>query len=273
MAKFLRPDAGLLPFCLVGVLLLLIVVMLQQSSAVTGFTPSLVLHQTTTTTTTRRDHTTRLFDATTTTTLDGRKIKGDVQPLNNFVLVKTAEAVDSTEGGILLTGKAKIVKTEGTVVAVGPGRTHPDSGIVFEMPVAKGDGVVYGKYDGTEIDLGGAKHTLIRDDDILVKFHGDALTLDSVQVVRDNVLVYAETKEVSTEGGILLASSSKKAQKPSTGKVIQVGPGKMAANGELMAMDVDVGDMVKFRDFAGNEVEIDGKEYSVVKMSDILAKF
>jgi len=40
-----------------------------------------------------------------------------------------------------------------------------------------------------------------------------------------------------------------------------------------MAMEVAVGDMVKFRDFAGNEVEIGGKEYSVVKMSDILAKF
>jgi len=211
--------------------------------------------------------------STTTTTLDGRKIKGTVQPLNNFVLVKTVPAVDSTEGGILLTGKAKIVKTEGTVVALGPGRTHQDSGVVFDMPVAVGDGVVYGKYDGTEIDLGGAKHTLIRDDDILVKFTGDKLTVDSVDVVRDNVLVYAEKKEVETEGGILLASSTKKAQKPSTGQVVKVGPGKMAANGELMAMEVEVGDMVKFRDFAGNEVEIEGKEYSVVKMSDILAKF
>jgi len=207
------------------------------------------------------------------TKLDGRKIKGDIKPLNNFVLVKTAEAIDSTQGGILLTGKAKIVKTEGTVISVGPGRTHQDSGVIFEMPVAEGDGVVYGKYDGTEIDIDGSKHTLIRDDDILVKFNGDALTLDSVDVVRDNVLVYAETKEVSTEGGILLASSSKKAQKPSTGEVIKVGPGKMAANGELMAMEVAVGDMVKFRDFAGNELEIDGKEYNIVKMSDILAKF
>ena len=94
-----------------------------------------------------------------------------------------------------------------------------------------------------------------------------------MDVVRDNVLVYSETKEVATEGGILLAASSKKTQKPSTGEVLKVGPGKMAANGELMAMEVKVGDMVKFRDFAGNEVDIDGTEYHVVKMSDILAKF
>jgi chaperonin GroES len=207
------------------------------------------------------------------TTLDGRKIAGEIQPLNNFLLVKTAKAVDKTDGGILLTGKAKIVKTEGQVISVGPGRTHPDSGIVFEMPVQPGDGVVYGKYDGTEIDLNGEKHTLIRDDDILVKFNGEALTLDSVEVVRDYVLVYVQKTDIETEGGILIAKSSKTQSKPSTGEVIKVGPGKMAANGELMAMDVKPGDMVKFRDFAGNEVEIEGKEYSVVKMSDVLAKF
>lgn len=207
------------------------------------------------------------------TTIEGRKIAGEVQPLNNFLLVKTAKAVDKTDGGILLTGKAKIVKTEGKVISVGPGRTHPDSGLVFELPVQPGDGVVYGKYDGTEIDMDGEKHTLIRDDDILVKFHGDALTLDSVEVVRDNVLVYVQKKDIETEGGILIAKSSKSQSKPSTGEVIKVGPGKMAANGELMAMDVKPGDMVKFRDFAGNEVEIEGKEYSVVKMADILAKF
>jgi chaperonin GroES len=206
-------------------------------------------------------------------TLDGRKIKGDVVPLNNFVLVKTAETVDQTEGGILLTGKAKIVKTEGRVVSVGPGRTHQDSGVVFPMPVQAGEGVVYGKYDGTEIQLDGEKHTLIRDDDILVKFTGDKLTLESVDVVRDNVLVYVEKKDVETEGGILIAKTSKSESKPSTGEVVRVGPGRIAANGELMKMEVQPGDMVKFRDFAGNEVEIEGKEYSVVKMADILAKF
>lgn len=206
-------------------------------------------------------------------TLEGRKIAGEVKPLNNFLLVKIADVADKTEGGILLTGKAKIQKTEGTVVAVGPGRTHQDSGKVFDMPVSVGDGVVYGKYDGTEVDIDGKKHTLIRDDDILVKFTGDELTLDSADVVRDNVLVYVEQSEQETDGGILIAQSSKTENKPSTGEVIKVGPGKMASNGNLMEMDVQIGDMVKFRDFAGNEVDINDQEYSVVKMSDILAKY
>lgn len=208
------------------------------------------------------------------TTLDGRKIKGDVKPLNNFILVKKVAAVDKTEGGILLTGKAKIQKTEGTVVSVGPGRTHADSGLLMDMPVSPGDGVVYGKFDGTELDLSGEKHTLIRDDDILVKFTGGTLSLDSVDVTRDNVLVSVDLKkEQATEGGILLAKSSSSENRPSTGTVVKVGPGRMASNGAIMPMDVAVGDMVKFRDFAGNEVEIDGQEYSVVRMADILAKY
>lgn len=205
-------------------------------------------------------------------TLDGFKIGGELKPLNNFLLVKVAEAEEETAGGILLTGKAKIVKTEGTVVSVGPGRTHLDSGITFPMPVAPGDGVVYGRYDGTEIDLSGERHTLIRDDDVMVKFSGK-LTLDTVETVSDNVLVYIDKTEETTEGGILIAKTSMSEKKESTGEVVKVGPGRMASNGELMAMDVAVGDMVKFRDFSGNEVEIEGKEYRVVKMPDVLVKF
>lgn len=205
-------------------------------------------------------------------TLDGQKIQGEVKPLNNFVLIKIAEAVEQTDGGILLTGKAKIQKTEGTVMAVGPGKTHEDSGIVIDMPVEEGEGVVYGKYDGTEIDLDGDRHTLIRDSDILIKFKGE-LSIDTVETVSDNILVVVDTSEKETEGGILIAKSSKSENKPSTGEVVKIGPGRVASNGEVMAMDVAVGDMVKFRDFAGNEVEIGEQEYRVVRMPDILAKF
>jgi chaperonin GroES len=205
--------------------------------------------------------------------VDGRTVEGEVKPTNNFILVKIADAIEQTQGGILLTGKAKIKKTEGKVVSVGPGKTHPETGAVFDMPVKSGENVVYGKYDGTEIDIDGAKHTLIRDDDVLVKFTGDDLTVDSVQVVRDAVLVHVETKERETEGGILIAKSSSSETKPSTGKVVKVGPGRVATNGDLMEMEVSPGDYIKFRDYAGNEVEIGGEEYTVVRMMDILAKF
>mmetsp|Transcript_42301 Transcript_42301/g.65065 ORF Transcript_42301/g.65065 Transcript_42301/m.65065 type:complete len:241 (-) Transcript_42301:10-732(-) len=205
--------------------------------------------------------------------VDGRTVGGDLVPANNFILVKIVEAQEQTSGGILLTGKAKVKKTEGTVVSVGPGRTHPETGAVFDMPVSPGDGVVYGKYDGTQVDLDGKKHTLIRDNDILLKYTGDELTLESADVVRDAVLVHVEVKDIATDGGILIAKTSKSDKKPSTGKVVKVGPGRFATNGDVMEMQVEVGDYVKFRDYAGNEVEIGDEEYSVVRMEDILAKF
>jgi len=204
--------------------------------------------------------------------LEGRNIEGVLAPTNNFVLVKIAEVEDTTKGGIVLTGSAKITKTEGIVISVGPGKTHQESGILFPMPVIPGDGVVYGKYDGTEIDYDGAKHTLIRDDDVLVKFD-ETLSMDTVDVTSDNVLVRCDASEEETSSGLVIAASSTKGSKPSTGEVVKVGPGKMASNGEIMTVDIDVGDLVKFRDFAGNEVIIEGEEFAVVRMTDILAKF
>ena len=206
--------------------------------------------------------------------IDGRTVEsGGVVPINNFILVKVAPPKEETDGGILLTGKAKITKTEGLVMAAGPGKTHPDTGALFEMPVEAGENVVYGQFDGTEIDIDGEMHTLIRDDDILVKFSGDDLSMESCSVLRDSVLVYVETKETATEGGILLAQSSSSENRPSTGKVVKVGPGRFATNGDRMEMEIDEGDFIKFRDYAGKEVEIDGEEYTVVSSMDILAKF
>jgi len=169
--------------------------------------------------------------------------------------------------------QAKIKKTEGTVISVGPGKTHQESGLLFPMPVVPGEGVVYGKYDGTEVEYEGSKHTLIRDDDILVKYTGDKLTLDTAEVVSDNVLVKVEENKDEMASGLLIAATTKKGGKPSTGEVVKVGPGRMASNGAIMTVDINVGDMVKFRDFGGNEVDIEGGEYAVVKMTDILAKF
>ena len=165
------------------------------------------------------------------------------------------------------------MKTEGIVVDVGPGKPHPDSGILFPMPVESGDSVVYGKYDGTEVVLDGEKHSLIRDTDILVKFKDGPLSEENVEVVNDSLLVEVQTREEETSGGLLLAAKKDDSQRPSTGVVVKVGPGKMAQNGELMPMNVAVGDNVKFMDFAGNEIKIGDKEYSVVKMPEVLAKF
>lgn len=199
--------------------------------------------------------------------IDGTKVEGEVTAANNFILVQVADAVEKSDGGILLTGSAKVQKTEGTVVSVGPGKTHPETGEPFEIPVQAGEKVVYGKYDGTEIEIDGVRHSLIRDEDVLVKFTGDELTTESANVIRDSVLVYVEQKESETEGGLLLTKSSNSENRQSTGKVVKVGPGLFAD------MEVAPGDSIKFREYFGNEVEIEGEEYTVVRMGDILAKF
>ena len=141
------------------------------------------------------------------------------------------------------------------------------------MPVESGDGVMYGEYDGTQVSIDGVQHSLIRDSDILIKYKGDKPTLETAEAVNDYALVYVETRETQTEGGLILAASSEGNRRPSTGKVVKVGPGKMAADGSLMPMNVDVGDEVKFRDYAGNEVKLGDDDYSVVQMADIMAKF
>lgn len=143
------------------------------------------------------------------------------------------------------------------------------------MPVSPGENVLYGQYDGTEINIDGTKHSLIRDSDILVKYTGDEMTIDSVDAVNDGILVFVKAKEETFSGGglILDTGSSSKSKRPSTGEVVKVGPGRMAENGELIPMNVKVGDQVKFLDFAGNEVKIGDKEYSMVRMGEVLAKF
>ena len=99
-------------------------------------------------------------------TLDGKDIDSEFTPINNYMLVQVADAKEESDGGIILTGKQKITKSEGKVVSVGPGRIYEDSGVYIPMPVKAGESVVYGKYGGTELDYNGKKHLLISDIDV-----------------------------------------------------------------------------------------------------------
>ena len=168
-----------------------------------------------------------------------------------------------------------ITKSEGTVVSVGQGKVNSETGFHRPMPVEVGESVIFGKFNGEEIKYNGETHTVIRDDDILVKFAKAAgVKLESAQATFDNVLIKVEKIDVAdTASGILISATAKKAVVSSIGEVMKVGPGRHAFNGELMGMDVLPGDMVKFRDYAAQEISLDGEEYAIVKMSDILAKF
>lgn len=88
-----------------------------------------------------------------------------IRPLADRVVVKPAEAEEKTAGGIILPDTAKEKPIEGTVVAVGPGKTSED-GKLIKPEVKVGDRVLYGKYSGTEVTIGGEEYLIMRESDI-----------------------------------------------------------------------------------------------------------
>ncbi|KRM03223.1 co-chaperone GroES [Limosilactobacillus gastricus] len=84
----------------------------------------------------------------------------------------------------------------------------------------------------------------------------------------DRVVLKAEDEE-QTVGGIVLASNAK--NKPTTGTVVAVGPGKTLDNGQVRELSVKEGDKVLFDKYAGSEVEYNGDKYLVVHENDLVA--
>src|SRR5207248_8643790 len=91
-----------------------------------------------------------------------------------------------------------------------------------------------------------------------------------VRPLDDRVVVEPLEAEEQTTGGILLPDTAK--QKPQRGKVIATGPGKMRDDGKRSAVAVSVGDEVLFGRYAGNDVEVNNREFKIMRESDILAK-
>jgi chaperonin GroES len=91
-----------------------------------------------------------------------------------------------------------------------------------------------------------------------------------VRPLDDRVVVEGLEAEDKTSGGILLPDSAK--QKPQRGRVLAVGPGKLRDNGERATLNVAKGDEVLFGKYAGNDIEVDGREIKILRESDILAK-
>ncbi len=89
-----------------------------------------------------------------------------VRPLHDRVIVKRVEEEDKTKGGIIIPDTAKEKPVEGKVVAVGKGKI-PDDGNQQPLEVKEGDKVLFGKYAGTEINIEGDEHLIMREEDII----------------------------------------------------------------------------------------------------------
>ncbi|MHC4267516.1 MAG: co-chaperone GroES [Planctomycetota bacterium] len=91
-----------------------------------------------------------------------------IRPLDDRVVIEPLEAEDKTQGGIVLPDSAKEKPTKGKVISVGEGKLL-DSGKRAQLLVKKGDKVLYGKYAGTEISVGGKDYLILKENDILAK--------------------------------------------------------------------------------------------------------
>jgi len=89
-----------------------------------------------------------------------------IRPLHDRVIVKRLEEEEATKGGIIIPDTAKEKPIEGKVVAVGAGKIL-ENGKKQPLEVKKGDKILFGKYAGTDIQVEGEEHLIMREEDIV----------------------------------------------------------------------------------------------------------
>jgi chaperonin GroES len=91
----------------------------------------------------------------------------DLKPLGDRVIVEVLDEEETTISGIVLPDTAKEKPQRGSVLEVGPGRY--EDGKLVPLDVVKGDEVIFSKYGGTEVKVGGSEYLILRESDILAK--------------------------------------------------------------------------------------------------------
>ena len=98
----------------------------------------------------------------------------DLQPLGDRLIVEVLDEEETTSSGIVLPDTAKEKPQRGKVLAVGNGRY--EDGKLVPLDVAVGDEVIYSKYGGTEVKVGGEEYLILRESDVLAKYDKSAVT-------------------------------------------------------------------------------------------------
>ena len=91
-----------------------------------------------------------------------------------------------------------------------------------------------------------------------------------IKPLGDRVVVLPTAREETTKGGIVLPDTAK--EKPSEGKVIAVGPGRVTEEGKVVPPEIQEGDSVVYAKYAGTEFRLDDQDYLILSERDILAK-
>jgi len=90
-----------------------------------------------------------------------------------------------------------------------------------------------------------------------------------IRPLSDRVVIKALDESEQMRGGLYIPDTAK--EKPSQGKVVAVGPGKISDDGKRLEMDVKVGNKVFYGKYSGTEVTLDGEEFLILRESDVLA--
>lgn len=91
----------------------------------------------------------------------------------------------------------------------------------------------------------------------------------NVKPLSDRIIIRPLEAEEKTAGGIIIPDNAK--EKPQKGEVVAVGAGKIADNGQKVAMALKSGDKVLYGKYSGTEVSIDGTDYLIMRETDVLA--
>eukprot|EP00891_Asterochloris_glomerata_P004712 jgi/Astpho2/4712/Aster-00269 len=167
----------------------------------------------------------------------------------------------------------KKVTPKGDIVSVGDGRVGD---LTYEMTLSPGDTVVYSKFGigTTDLDVQGETHTLLREDDcigIMPRSGATAADIPQLRPVGDRVLIKVQEQASVTAGGLMLPENAR--EKPISGTVIRVGPGKKDKDGTRKTPKVKEGDKVLYFKWAGENMETpSGEQFVVVHEQDILCK-
>jgi len=93
--------------------------------------------------------------------------------------------------------------------------------------------------------------------------------MEKLSPLGNNVIVKPVAQEELSRGGIIIPDTAK--EKPQEGEIIAMSPGKVNKAGNLVPLEVSVGDQVIFAKYTGSEIKIEGEKYIIMPESDILA--
>jgi chaperonin GroES len=91
----------------------------------------------------------------------------------------------------------------------------------------------------------------------------------SIQPLEDRIVVRPAEAEEKTASGLVIPDSAK--EKPQQGEVLAVGPGRRSETGDLIPLDINVGDTVVYSKYGGTEITVEGEDVLILAGRDILA--